>query len=327
MSFKYINPGYSNLIQKTNITRVEDIQDPSKSRTGVAFSNTYRDNIIWISPIAFSNAGTEFWLKFDFYWDSSYRRKIYLLLGYPGSSTITCSIDLNSGGAGGEISLGNATVVNNWTLATLQNVTGLRPNAINTAWFHFITGTRSTKDGCIELQLNTKKLYTNSAYAFVIGSTEDFRKVVLYDEYTNAPATSFSSIIISDEEISPNERVVLLPVSNTVTDMDSLQSGLYVADTASETLLQSVDVSALIQDYGSDTNVTAIALIGNPAYQVDDVIGNITALSADNNVVTERETISLSISTDAIISSCFTMPTDTTIADLANMQFGWRAEE
>ena len=119
----------------------------------------------------------------------------------------------------------------------------------------------------------------------------------------------------------------MLPVSSTVTNMESLASGLYFADTASETILQSVDTSALIQEYGSDTNVTGIALIGNPAYQVDDVIGNITSLSKQNDVVTDIEKISLLTDTDAMILSCFTMPTDTTIANLANMQFGWRAEE
>ena len=324
MSFKYINPGYANLTIINDLTAIATIQDPSKSRTGVAYSNSVKNNYVWISPIAFASKGVEFWIKFDFYWNASSSRKIYLSIGYPGSTTITCYFNLYSNGDGGEIVLGDSYGARNWSVNTLQEVTGLRPNAINTAWFHFITSSRYGSDGCIELQLNQKKLSTNSTSAYVEGSGYDYQKITLYDTYNG---TSFSSILFSDEYLSPNERVVLLPVSSTVTDMESLQSGLYVADTASETLLQAVDTSALIQEYGSDTNVTGIALIGNPAYQVDDVIGNITALTKQNNVITDIEKITLSTSTDAMISSSFLMPTDTTITDLSNIQFGWRAEE
>ena len=206
--------------------------------------------------------------------------------------------------------------------AEFHQISGLKPNAINSILLHIKYG--SLGEGFIEFQINNKKFDPIKTKA--VNRCSDSNFYVCLDSWTSA-ADYFSSVIISDEEISPNERVVALPISNTVSDMDSLPSGLYTANTAGETLLQSPNISALIADYGSDTKVTGIAMIGNPAYQVDDIIGNLTSLSKENNVITEHDTISLSTDTDAMIVSSFSMASNTTISDLSNIQFGWRAKE
>ena len=326
---KYINPGYSKLISAhcaypTNQS-ADVIPSATQSRTGVAFYNSSSDhkytNVVDCLPYS---SGSEIWFKADIYLPSTLGKNFtFRLDNGSGLYIYTASGYYND--ACYYIGDTGTYFVRNGDFNTLQESTGLRIG-LNTIWVHVLL---DSNNGYIEFKINNKyfgKFYGNTIPKGYNSSATYYYAYLLL--YASSSEILFSDIIVSDdEEISPSERVVLLPVSSTVTNMESLASGLYFADTASETILQSVDTSALIQEYGSDTNVTGIALIGNPAYEVDDVISNITSLSKQNDVVTEHEKITLSTSTDAMISSCFSMPTDTTIANLANMQFGWRAEE
>lgn len=312
MSFKYINPGYHKDI---NIYSSSDsgqaTPTTNQSRTGTAFYITDTRNYIKLPQALPYEDNGEVWAKFDLYLGNS---DYYNVITF-GTDYIYLDLDFNSS----KIYYSYNNELDN--VSTFGD-SGLRFKDLNTIWIHFKIGSSGT--GLFEAKINNVYLPKRQNITIPTISTSSRNKFILD---TCNKANLISSVIISDEEISPNERVVLLPVSNTVTDMESLASGLYVADTASETLLQAVDTGALMQEYGSNTNVTGIVLIGNPAYQVDDVIGNITSIIKQNDTITDHEKIALSTSTDAIISSCFTMSTDTTIADLAGMQFGWRAEE
>ena len=84
--------------------------------------------------------------------------------------------------------------------------------------------------------------------------------------YSGSANVYFANVIFSDTKISLKEQAVALPTSETVTDMTADENGIYIANAANQTLLQSVDLSSLIENYGASSAVTGIALVGNPAY-------------------------------------------------------------
>lgn len=318
MSFKYINPGYSSLLYNRNSNYLSQYANSQLSRTGICFKST-KDS--YENCVRCSTSPSEYWIKTDIYIDSS--SDILLYLGESWSEKVYNGVrlEINSSGLYLSVHLSSSsstTILYIDSKSEIQSSSGIKRGGINSIWVHVKTGVSGV--GFVELCINNKKFEPVQS-SRTISNRASPLQVKLY-----STSGYFSSIIISDEEISPNERVVLLPVSNTVTDMESLSGGIYRASVASETLLQSVDVSSLIQNYGSDTNVTGIALIGNPAYQVDDVVGSLTALTEKNNLVTEHDKISLLTDTDSAIVSSFAVDSSTTIADLSNVQFGWRAE-
>ena len=103
-------------------------------------------------------------------------------------------------------------------------------------------------------------------------------------------------------------------------------SGIYIADAVNQTLLQSVDVATLIENYGASSVVTGIAVVGNPAYKTATGLAALTGLSKNGTTVTEHGTCDLSDDTVAVISDGWSTE-NLTIADLQNMQFGWKAGE
>ena len=322
MSFKYINPGYAKLLDVVGNSSYLDQQayDTNTSRTGASYKiNNYE----YPNYIKFRTAHDtgDLWIKCDAFLNSSNYPYIRYLGEYRGTSNLynglyggvsysTVTYDFCFSGSSTKLVSFNSYDEN------LESTVGLRRNAINTFLLHLHYGDSSS--GYIELNINNKKIWKVAGSVTAI----DTARIVI-----GSYSLPISSIIVSDEYISPYERVVPLAVSSTVTDMETLESGLYVADNASETLLQSVDTTSLINDYGSDAQVTGIALIGNPAYEVDDVIGSLTSITKQNGVVTDHDNITLLTDSDAMIVSSFSLPTDTTVADLSNYQFGWRAEE
>lgn len=325
MSFKYINPGYKRLLVK-NVSYQNGAEDVTptqmQSRTGVAFTN-YLSYGGWAALQNIPNdVGREIWASCDFFWISANDAILYFgMLESYNSNSANIKIELYSGTSSKSILL--TRVGNSQRIINSTNVEdlGIKSNGINHIWLHIFFGDATT--GYVEFKINNKNFGKYTGQSTLQTGIKSF---MVSDRQSNS-ALLFSSIIISDEEISPNERIVILPVNNTITDFETLPSGLYRADTASETLLQSVNINSLSEQYGSDTNVTGVALIGNPAYEVDDVIGSLTSLTKENNVVTDHDKITLSTDTDAVIASSFSVASSTTIADLSNIQFGWRAEE
>lgn len=327
MSFKYINPGYAEFISDKKIQQA--IPDSNQSRTGIAFYG-FNSSTTGLSIYDAKNSstkilpkisGSQFWAKADFY--NSNNSTIYFKQSYGSGIKINTSTQYSSDNyltiyLGSEMTTLAATSVND-----MNSQFSIRPNAINTLWLHVLLSNDSSV-GYVEFQINNKHFEKFFGNTLPSGSTNTQN----YEYFiVTSRGGHLSSVIISDVYISPYERVVPLAVSNTVTDMETLESGLYVADNASETLLQSVTTTSLANEYGSDAQVTGIALIGNPAYEVDDVIGSLTAITKYNGVLTERDKITLLTDSDAMIVSSFALPTDTTIADLADYQFGWRSEE
>ena len=134
-----------------------------------------------------------------------------------------------------------------------------------------------------------------------------------------------SDIIVRDEKISSiAERIFPLPVSATTTNMTE-DNGVYTANEVDQTLLQTPDVTDLIASHGSASAVKAIAVIGNPAYRTGENLKKLTAIDKVDNTVTEHGSVEVKSSPGGTIIDNWA-PANTTLADLADMQFGWKAE-
>ena len=132
-----------------------------------------------------------------------------------------------------------------------------------------------------------------------------------------------SNLILSDEEISPREQVITLPVKETQTNMTDYGDGSYEATAANQELLQTVDVAALSTQYGGDSRVTGISLLGNPAYRTAEGLCALTALEKSGGNVTEygRHVVEQNPNSTVMDTRAVSM----TIAELTGRQFGWRA--
>lgn len=308
--WRYVNPGYSGLLNYAiHTSYLTEIADASKSKTGVAYKNTSEAYNRY--KLALPENG-EYWVKADFFWENNNSAIIYVREpSYAGLclnlySDGTAVIDYYADRLYGLIS------------RSKQALTGLKMNAINTIWLHVKWGDAGI--GFLEFQINNKKFDKIQNRQFYT-QPENFY-FMLY-----SGSVYFSSVIISDEEISPYDELVRLPVSNTVTDMSARDEGGYVASDTNQTLLQAVDTATLEPEYGSDAKVTSVALVGNPAYEVDEVLTKMISLTKTGGVTTEHETVQLSHESNSVIVSSFATATDTTLADLPDIQFGWKASE
>lgn len=316
MAFRYINPGYVSLLDNDASASVQ-IVNRKRSKTGIAF--TQNDSKVGITLPGFEK-GNEFWGRFDFsilnnnyntyifFWFPNTEKTGFHLL-YPYSPTNTLKImhyyNYNSHY---EHDIGNF------------NDLGMKDNAINTVVFHAILADRYSAR--LEIFLGNKKfIYTDKS---MIYSESCDKKAILCAK--DNPDVAFSNIIFSSEEISPKEQTLALPISATETDMTLGDNGIYIADAANQSLLQSVDVSSLIENYGASSAITGIQLVGNPAYKTAEGLANLTALSKKGDVITEHNTHSLSDNTSSMIMDGRTID-NMTIADLQNMQFGWKVGE
>ena len=310
MSFRYINPGYSRLTTYSYYSSYcDDVIDSTKSRTGAAYYNTsYDRNAYQFSALP---ANGEYWVKFDFFYSGT----SYLYARETTSYYSGLLIEINSSTSATikYYSRGSA-----YTLISSADtpLTGLKMNSVNTIWLHVKWGDAGI--GFLEFQINNLRFAKIQDKSFTRPSS-----FVFGIAYSNSGF--FSSVIISDEEINPYEKVVALPVASTSTDMSPRDEGGYIASDTSQTLLQSVDTTALIAQYGSDAQVTSIALVGRPAYEVAEILGKLTSISKSGNAITEHETIQLSNNTSAAIVSG--IPMNITLADLSNIQFGWKASD
>lgn len=325
MSFKYINPGYAKFLNSTS--SAGETTDSTKTKTGIGFYNTASNTGFTLKE--FPSTG-EFWAKFDLYIPEitdggtycyapgGYQNGIWISpqsISWRSNTRVTVYACYNNGSY---TQMAVADGADN-ILETL----GIKLNAVNTFLMRVKYGASGT--GFIDLTINNKTLdrFQNGNISYSSTSNKD---VIMYTNVGGSTTFFLSNIIFSDEEINPKEQIIRLTAGTTEGTMtyDS-ETGIYTASALNQNLLQSVNVNSLIDTYGSDSKVTGIVLIGNPAYRTGEEISNLTSLQKANGTTTEKETFSLSTDSDSAIVSAWQTATDTTIADIGNMQFGWRA--
>ena len=311
MAFRYINPGYVSLLD-SNVTATE-ITGTTYSKTGTGFSQTNSAAGVTIPQFA---QGDDFWVKFDFfvtsgapyiYFTIPNAKKAVFYLSYGSYVFIYCYYC--------NLSSDDEIVVANGSVAEM----GIKLNAINEVLAHIVLGSSSTAQ--LDLWINGKH-FSKSGIDMLY--SESYTKIARL--WASSSNVIFSSVIFSNEEISLREKIIALPISSTATDMTLGENGTYIANAANQTLLQTPDVASLITDYGANSTIMGVAVVGNPAYKTGTGITTLKSLSKSSGIITEHDLCNLSEDTLATAFSCWTLE-NTTIADLQNMQFGWKAGE
>lgn len=327
MAFRYINPGYGAWLNDSAVSTIENnfVYNPEHgiSFTKQTASKSAGDNEIPVGE-AFT---TDISVKFNMYISNTWPGDFLLGAKKSNSSTTNTALYYNCAGIG---VLGDQNVyflagahynTTGGMITRLNNV--LKGNSLNTIHFHIHRG-EDAASSFGEITINgttTYKQFTSDNYRYNFSDEKAF-----FIHFPTNSGTYISELIISNDIISPKEKIIALPTSATATDMTAEQDGIYIADAANQSLLQSPDVAALIESYGADSTVTGVAVVGNPAYRTGTGITTLTSLSKANNVITEHNCLALSDDTIATIQDGWTI-SNATIADLANMQFGWRAGE
>ena len=303
MAFKYINPGYAELLSVRGGTTVTGEQ---YSKTGVSFWQPEE-----YKGLPLSEAPNEVYVKLDMYLKNPKNASDSRLeIGIGFANWVRVYPHRGQWDIEGH---DDSTVFDIYETAEF-----VRPDAINSLWFHIKQG--KNNDGIFHVIVNERVLcnkrdrniwYANDTHAKILMVLSKNDNILI------------SNLILSDEEISPREQVVMLPIKETQTTMTDSGDGSYEATAANQELLQTVDVTALSTKYGADSRVTGIALIGNPAYRTAEGLCALTALEkSGGNVTAYGRHIAAQNPTSVIMDG---RTTSMTIAELSGRQFGWRA--
>ncbi len=310
MSFKYVNPGYGNLLDVEGGTTVEDKR---YSKTGVSFFQPAADHGLMLSQTP-----TELYGKFDVYLsdESNFEMEIGISGDFvhieKSGKEVSIALKINSSG----VFYAYANITDP---AKLKQKTGLVMNTINTIWFHIQSYlAEPSGKGSLAIDVNgvemANRIYNLGFY--------DYKEITVY---SNNDKALLSNVIISDEPIAKKEQVIFLPVKDTETDMTPNEDGIYTAAKAGQQILQSVDTESLIDQYGAESKIMSIVTIGNPAYRTADGLSSLTGISKCGEEITEHGKKDVPQSTTAAIEDVYNV--DMSMADLEGMKFGWKAGE
>ena len=298
MAFKYINPGYADLI---DLGSDKTVRDAKYSKTGVSF---------WmpkIRGIAVPYTLTELYGKFD----------VYLKSGKSLDSTAWLQFgEKNRVKIRGYNDYWDIYGINRGT-AYFDARNYVKHDDVNTIWFHMKQ--EPSYNAMLHVIVNGHEIgkRTNLYMDF-----RDAKEISIYAETDDA---LLSNIILSDEDINMKEQAVLLSVQSTVTDMTDGGDGSYRATAAGQQILQTMDTAALAAAYGADSQVTGVTLFGAPAYRTGTGICTLTALEETNGAVTEHGRHELTDKTTAFVwdghGASFNM------AEMEARKFGWKAGE
>lgn len=306
MSFKYINPGYAEFLDVAGGTT---IADTVKSKTGVMFYQP-----IDRTGLVLAETPAELYGKFDLYIPhdrNDFSIKIAMLetngyaldgMGFAKRDNVMYFMRYYGGNSSGgkDAYLSEPEILN------------LKLDAINTIMFHVKTGT----DGYVQIYANGQSV-EKFDYDIKFGKSKTL--VVYADDASGA----ISNLILSDTEIDPKEQVVILPVAATETTMVAGEDGEYIADTDGQLILQTIDTESIIRDYGADTFIKGIAVIGNPACRTAEGLSNLTAIQYDGAVLTEYGTKTAPQRTPGVVADGHTLSLK--ISEIADYKFGWKA--
>ena len=204
---------------------------------------------------------------------------------------------------------------NNDTIATSDSI---RVNAVNTLWFHVKPG--QNHDGIFRALLNEREVYNKQDCSFWYAYSSSEKTITVCSRTEDI---LISNLILSDEAICPQEQIIMLPVKATQTNMSDCGDGSYEATAANQELLQMVDVAALSTQYGADSRVTGISLLGNPAYRTAEGLCALTAIEKSGGNITEYGRHIAEQNPTSVVMDTRTV--SMSIAELTGRQFGWRA--
>lgn len=186
---------------------------------------------------------------------------------------------------------------------------------VNSVYMHAKRGTGNEKDGAFELWFNGTQ-YINGAIECY--SWSDSYVTVM----SNSELLLISDIIISDTAFDKRTQLVPVPAVGIESDMTQMGDGSYIATDAGQTLLQHLDMEALAASYGGSSRVTGVAVIGNPAYQMESGGGTLTGIQSLSGTLTEYATQPLQSDAAGVI--CDYHPLEGTVDGLSGLAVGWK---
>lgn len=299
MSFKYINPGYAELLSTSGGTTVTGEQ---YSKTGVSFWQPSEERGVELSEVP-----TEFYGKFDLY-----------ILGVKGRDDVDFSLGIgyqNGIYLRGYRSLTFSGLAGTNSLFYKSDIAEIIPMyAMSTVWLHIKQGNEN--NGILHVIVNDHEFCNKRD----INLSYDSRTIKIFSANNRA---LISNLILSDVPIDPREQIALLPTTATQTNMTDCGDGSYEATAAGQELLQSVDVASLITQYGGNSRVVSIAPFAKPAYRTAEGLCALTAIEKSGDVITEHGRHIIGQDTAGYVMGAYDTPLR--IAELAERQFGWRA--
>ena len=315
MAFKYINPGYADLI---DLGSDKTVRDAKYSKTGTAFWQPAEKR-----GIVLAEAVTELYGKFDVYLhresDSgkdNFEVRV-ALAGWHGARISKRYDDWYVSGTLHTSSIVSATGSTDYL--DFKESSHLKLDDVNTLYFH-VKYKPGTREGSVTLIVNGAEIGTGSYEGDGV-----FQESKVLEIVSTARHGLISNIILSDREIDPREQVVMLPSMIAETTMADSGDGIYTATAAGQILLQTADTTALAAAYGEESQVTGIALVGNPAYRTAEGLCALTALEKNGETVTEfGRHILKGQPTGAIVDS---RAVSLHLTELTGRKFGWKAGE
>ena len=312
---KYINPGIAELLDVDGGTTIESsVYNPLN---GVAlYQPTVNEGVV------LSDKLLKIYGRFDVY------------IPAPGNNTeeksaINVGCYNDSGFHGVRIIRGGSTYYNFYMIINGQsassktyysNDSGINYDAINTVSFYIKGRSPSARDGEYTATFNGTRLFSVTGYNPWFNEEDECKQLVIHSTSNQMP---LSNIILADAAFDLRERITAVPLGNPVTDMIDLGDGSYMAESAGQQILQSVDVSSLISAYGGASPVTGVAVAGNPAYRTAEGLTSFVSISKANGTQAEHGSKTLRTSASAGVLHCHTV--DMTIADMVGMELGWKA--
>ncbi|MBR1760626.1 MAG: hypothetical protein IJ741_05540 [Schwartzia sp.] len=286
MPFKYINPGYAELLADSSMTTSK--------------STTYNP----INGIAMKGSGDgyyylpegcdEVWVKFGFYSNTTYTWQLNCYIGSNQSKYGFYRYGKDDNRA--------------YFQGVSTKIQGTTDYDCHTVWMHCKAGS----DGLLEIFIDGVEAFSK---------TGEVTWANQYVYFKSANTSLFiTNIIISDHEIAKSEEVYVLTPKTTETDMGE-SGGLYTADSENQHVRQKVDVAALKSKAGSDAvSITGLAVAAVPAYYEGDGLSSLAAMKND----AEMETVALSsnIKAGIVVSWSEAMSADA----LSNLTLGWKAK-
>ena len=298
MSFKYINPGYAELLSSGGTT----VTGEQYSKTGISFWQPNDKK-----GISLSESPTEFYAKFDLY-----------IQGVTGRDDVDFSFGIgyqNGIYLRGYRSLTFSGLAGTSSLFYQSDIAEIIPMyAMSTVWLHIKQGNEN--NGILHVIVNDHEFCNKRD----INLLYDSRTIKIFSDNNRA---LISNLILSDAPIDPREQIALLPTTATQTNMTDCGDGSYEATVAGQELLQSVDVASLITQYGGNSRVVSIAPFAKPAYRTAEGLCALTAIEKGGGTITEQGRHIVGQDTAGYVMGAYDTPLR--IAELAERQFGWRA--
>lgn len=310
---RYINPGYAELLDIDGGTTIENAM--YNPLNGVAFTQP-TDN----DGVNFGSTVNELYGKFDIYLPplselpADYFAKVGIFKPGNTDAGFNGVAILKYGSS--YINLKAFTCGSSDQTVTNRDVQ-FNFGSIHHFFFYFKARSDSQADGEYFICMNgTKVMEGKNKWIYM----DNASKLVLYAASTAAP---ISNIILSDTRIDMRERITPVPLGTPVTDMVDRGDGTYLADAAGQQILSTVNVSSLISEYGGASQVTGIAIAGNPAYRTANSEMKLIGISKANGTQTKHGTKELRETSTAGTVDCHTV--DMALSEITGMELGWKA--